>query len=145
MSASFLLRSARDALSQGEPACAELLVSEVVVRLETATSSKERADTAHLLSSRCRKVALPDDCERYARMAVAEERVAGRVVLLGNHLMFLADFLCEHGRYQEALPLAKEGFACHRTVYGDAHSETRYMASVVAAIEMGDWHFCRCC
>jgi hypothetical protein len=136
MSTSSLLRSARDALSQGEPARAELLVSEVVARLETATTPKERADTAHLLSSHYRKVALPDDCEGYARMAVAEERVAGRLALLGNHLMFLADFLCEHGRYQEALPLAKEGFACYRAVYGDAHSETRYMASVVAAIEI---------
>jgi hypothetical protein len=132
-SASQRLREARQAFANGDHEGARGLVTEVRSEFEGAEPSRH-ADLAHLLASYHRDVGLGPECEAFAREAISLERQVGRRALLGNHLMFLADFLCKQGRLAEALPLAEEGLSCYVDTCGPNHSETKYMTTVVAAI-----------
>ena len=72
---------------------------------------EQTSDVLHRLAGTF--LSLGDDrrCEAAARAAIKAEKQCERPAMLGNHLMFLANFLHERGRKAEALVAACEAQA----------------------------------
>lgn len=130
-----ILHEARAAFRTGDVAEMNRLVSEVIAALQAASNDIERADIAHSLASFYRDIGAPDTAEIHARAAIEAEKRLDRPALLGNHFMFLAMLLKDTGRLEQAISHVEEALPCYLAAYGPEHQETRYIASVLAAMK----------
>jgi hypothetical protein len=110
------------------------LVSESSAAALAAETDDDRAEHAHLLASFYRDIGDLSACEKYAHDAVTFVRRSGPIILLGNHLMFLALLLRDTNRLSEAISYAEEALSCYVSTYARAHGEVRYMTSVLASM-----------
>jgi len=116
-----LCTSASRAKHDGDPARAEALL---LGALALAQEKRDRADVEHRLAALLQQVGRTVECEDHARKSIELE---DRVVLLANHLMFLAQHLWRAQRYAEALPFVERALPLYEQGWGPSHSETRYM------------------
>lgn len=127
-----ILRELCCSASEGNPQSTPALLEKAWDLAQSIGDDKTLADTAHRIASRYRDDLHDNEkAEVFARRAVTLEERLGRVSLLGNHLMFLADLLTRCNRPSEALVFARRGLECYRKSLGDDHSEVAYMHSVV--------------
>lgn len=129
-----LCASASTAKRDGDGARAESLLLEA---LAWANDKRDRAGLEHRLAALLQEMGRAVDCEDHARKAIELE---DRVVLLANHLMFLAQHLWRAKRYAEALPFVERALPLYAQGWGPSHTETRYMLSCAEFVcrKLGD-------
>jgi hypothetical protein len=130
-----MLREARAQLGAGDALAAQRNVAEVEAALARADSSAARAALAHRLAAYWSDAGALERAEVYARIAVEAQRRAEPNILLGNHLMFLAQLLRRLERYGEALSVANEGVVHYVAAHGEAHGEVRFIRGVMRELE----------
>ena len=85
---------------------------------------EKRSEVLHRLAGVHRGLGDAKQCEATARAAIEVERRCDRPMLLGNHLMFLADFLFEQKRFSEAADMARSAVPYYERALGPDHSQT---------------------
>jgi len=106
--------------------------AQLLERWRSATGDSAKADAAHRLAAHYSRQGDTGESERFAREAIRAEERCARPALLGNHLMFLADLVRQHGATAEPFELVTRALSCYEAAHGPDHREVAYVLGVLA-------------
>jgi hypothetical protein len=118
-------REAYHRLRAGDRETASRLADDALVMIDGGQGTAEQhSDALHRLAGVFRGLGDKARCESTARSAIKVEETCDRPMMLGNHRMFLADFLSEQRRFAEATKVGRAAIPCFESAFGPAHSQT---------------------